>query len=109
GLQLTEHLDGNSFPTQFIDWSARAQDILYAIAWGNNDQSSQRVPTDNYNGMTVAASQQGDPEHGDTVYRKFGTVNNTLGQPDALGRSAISIIAPGQDVNVIGFDGIPQV
>ncbi len=51
--------------------------------------------------MTIAASEQGDPTNGDHVYRKFGSINNLQGQPD-FPRTAISLIAPGQDVAVLG-------
>jgi len=106
GLQVPpEKLDGSTHMTQFVDWSARQQDILYAIAWGNNSSAhAKRAPTDNFNGMTIAASEQGDPANGDHVYRKFGSINKTLTQPDPLPRTAISLIAPGQDVNVLGHN-----
>ncbi len=107
GLQeFVEHLDGSTHMTAFVDWSARAQDILYAIAWGNNNRPAKRAPTDNFNGMTVAASEQFDPEHGNYVYRRFGSINNTQGQPEPFPRTAISLIAPGQDVAVLGHGDI---
>jgi hypothetical protein len=46
-----EFVDGNSHFTQFIDWSARRHDVLYVVAWGNEDSGFVlRLPTDNYNG-----------------------------------------------------------
>ena len=103
-----EDTNGNSHLTLFIDWSARQQDILYAIAWGNSDSPPKRSPTDNFNGMTVAASQQVDPESGDTAYRKFGSVNAVLGQPSGF-RTAISLLAPGQTISILGPGDIGEI
>lgn len=111
GLQdIVEHLDGSTHMTAFVDWSARANDILYAIAWGNDNRPAMRAPTDNFNGMTIAASEIcSDPQNtacapNTHAYRKFGSVNNTQGQPDPFPRTAISLIAPGQDVAVLGHN-----
>ena len=104
-----EMLDGTSHVTQFIDWSARAHDVLYAIAWGNESNASKRVPTDNFNGMTIAASEPGDPQNGDNVFRRFGSVNKTSGLPEPIPRTAISLIAPGQDVLVLEPGDNPDV
>jgi len=110
GLQpFVEHLDGSTHMTRFVDWSARQQDILYAVAWGNDNSAALRAPTDNFNGMTIAASAQGDPDNGDTVYRKFGSVNRQITQPDPFPRTAISIIAPGQQIAVLGHGDLPTI
>lgn len=110
GLQdFIEHLDGSTHMTRFVDWSARQQDILYAIAWGNDNSAAKRAPTDNFNGMTVAASEQGDPQNGDMVYRKFGSINRQITQPDPIPRTAISLIAPGQEVAVLGQGDVPTI
>lgn len=84
-----ESVDGNSHFTQFIDWSARRHDVLYVVAWGNESSGFElRLPTDNYNGMTVAGS-----ERVDGVYRKWWNGNSTTG--DAEGdRSSIDLLAP---------------
>ena len=101
GLQdIIEDTDGNSHLTQFVDWSARRHDILYAVAWGNIVDPDKRTPTDNYNGITVAASEQIEPPFGD-VYRKFGSINHTQG--DAAGdRTSIGLLAPGALVPILG-------
>jgi hypothetical protein len=115
-LQIpVEQLDGNSFPTKFVDWSARRQDILYVLAWGNDNSPTQRVPTDNFNGMTVAASEICSDSNNTAcapnmhAYRKFGSVNNTQGLPEPFPRTAISLIAPGQDVGSVGFNDTPGI
>lgn len=110
-----EKLDGTTHPTQFIDWSARAHDVLYAISWGNDSSPQKRIPTDNFNGMTVAASEIcSDPQDpacapNTHAYRKFGSVNNTQGLPEPLPRTSISLIAPGQDILVLEPGDMPAV
>lgn len=95
-----EDTDGMSHLTSYVDWSARRYDILYAVAWGNDVDPEKRKPTDNYNGITVAASEQIEPPFGE-VYEKFGSINNTQG--DAAGdRTSISLLAPGAFVPILG-------
>lgn len=101
-----DDIDGNSHMTLFIDWSARERDVLYVIAWGNNDSPLKRAPTDNFNGMTVAASQQVDPENDDDKFRKFGTINNLFGRPTD-DREPISLLAPGQPVAALNLQDMP--
>src|SRR4051812_14804521 len=46
-IELTSGVsDGNSYLTQFVDWSARQHDVLYVAAWGNESNSDYaRTPT----------------------------------------------------------------
>ncbi len=82
--------DGNSVLTQFVDWSATKHDILDIVA-GNEGAGGKPVPTDNFNGMTVAYSE---PVNG--VYLKVGSGNNFNFADDAFGdRTSVSILAPG--------------
>jgi len=61
--------DGNSYTTQFVDWSAQRHDVLYVVSWGNADSlETLRKPADNFNGITVASSEQVDDEG---PYRRF--------------------------------------
>jgi subtilisin family serine protease len=95
--------DGNSHVTLFVDWNAHLRDVLWVVAWGNDDSPPQRAPVDNFNGMTVAASAPVDP---DTAYRKFAGVNSTTGfLPD--GRTPISLMAPGENISALGHGDNP--
>jgi len=53
----TYTFDGNQLLTQFIDWSAARHDILYVVS-GNQDSDAFSVPTDNFNGLTIASSRR---------------------------------------------------
>jgi hypothetical protein len=46
--------DGNQFLTQFVDWSAANQNVLYIVA--GNQGNMTPIPKDNFNGITVARS-----------------------------------------------------
>ncbi len=95
-LQFFENLDGNSHATQFIDWSARRHDVLYVVAWGNEFVNpAERKLTDNFNGITVAASEQSGAS-----YRKFWFDNSTTGDADGP-RTSIDLLAPGEHVKVL--------
>jgi hypothetical protein len=49
--------DGNTVLTQFVDWSAHEHDVLYVLI-GTQTSTTNPVPTDNFNGITVGASSQ---------------------------------------------------
>jgi subtilisin family serine protease len=96
-------LNGDSILTSFIDWSASQfkHDVLYVVS--GNDGSVQYVPTDNYNGMTVAASQKAD----DGVYRRVSSLLNDFSMAaDAVGsRTSTDILAPGLQIQLTGPNG----
>lgn len=48
-------LDGNALLTQCVDWSARVHNMLYVIS-GNQGRGGYPIPTDTFNGMTIANS-----------------------------------------------------
>ncbi len=103
GLQPpVETPNGNSHMTLFVDWSARRHDVLYVVAWGNNDSPDNRAPSDNFNGMTIAASKQVDPDNNDSKFRQFADINATTGHPTGS-RTAISLLAPGQPVIMLSL------
>jgi hypothetical protein len=94
-----EKLDGQSYITQFVDWSASHQDVTYVFAWGNPDSPSARVPQDNFNGIKVAASEKPMNEN---VFRQFSiNTNATDGDPFGGNRSGIDILAPGVGINAL--------
>jgi hypothetical protein len=85
-------LDGNSLLTQFVDWSASTHDTLYVVA--GNEGTMIPVPTDNFNGLTVAYS---DRVGG--VYRRVD-MGNTFTE-DAVGaRTSIDLLAPGEMIEM---------
>ena len=91
-------LDGSSTLTSFIDWSTEAQRVLYVVA-GNEVTKSGAVPTDNYNGITVASSGTAD----DGVYRRVSHAIVYDDSVDAVGtRTSTDILAPGDLVDVAG-------
>ena len=58
-------LDGNALLTRCVDWSARVHNLLYSIS-GNQGRGGFPIPTDSFNGMTIANSM---PIQG-SVYNK---------------------------------------
>lgn len=96
-------LDGNQLLTQYIDWSATqpGQDILYVVA-GNEDTGGIPIPTDNFNGLTVAFSTR---EGG--VWRRVDSRNNF--NEDAAGdRTSVGLLAPGDNVDMTGLNAVVQ-
>ncbi len=104
-------LDGNSLLTQFVDWSARTHDVLYVVA-GNEGPNGVPgpipVPTDEYNGVTVAFSKLADG-----VFRQVDSFNDNPNAPpdqDAVGpRRSVDLLAPGRDINMPRLGGGPYV
>ncbi len=91
-------LDGNNLLTQFIDWSAAHHDTLYVVA-GNEGAGGFPIPTDTYNGMVVGASSKIG-----AVYRQVAPFNNFSEQPPG-NRKVVSILAPGENVDMVRFNG----
>ena len=87
--------DGSSLLTSFVDWSAHHHDILYVIA-GWESGGSGAVPSDNFNGITVAMSQKDGG-----VYREVDTFNNFTGDDFfGINRTFPDILAPGRDIQL---------
>jgi len=92
------NLDGNSLLTQGVDWSSRVHDALYVVS-GNEGSGGIPVPTDEYNGVTVAFSKK---VGGSYLQVDSG---NFLGE-DAHGpRRSIDLVAPGADVTMPALGG----
>jgi hypothetical protein len=93
----SDQLDGNSLLTKFIDWSAHEHDVLYVIA--GNEGTHVPIPTDNYNGVTVAYSTLVGG-----VYQQYGSFNTD--DEDALGpRTSVDLLAPGGPIKVADIGG----
>ncbi len=106
-------LDGNALLTQCIDWSANQHNVLYVIA-GNQGQGGIPIPTDNFNGMTIANSSEVNG-----VFRKVSSfdlgsepppIYNRAAEPESnVGdRRSISLMAPGTSIPTIEPDGTPS-
>ena len=102
--EFIEEPDGRSQISQFIDWSAWKKDKLYVVSWGNASTSPLfRTPSDNYNGITVAGSSYFD----EGSYTKYWLDNAVYG--DASGdRTSIDLLAPGFQVQALGFSNSNQ-
>jgi Subtilase family len=104
-LQPENQLDGNQLLTQFVDWSAADDDVLYVQAGRDfNTPAGRSVPIDNFNGMVVGASEKVG-----NIYRQVSDVNGfseTIVGSDPGPRTAISLIAPGEDIEMRGLGNI---
>lgn len=98
-------LDGNALLTRCIDWSARVHDVLYVVA-GNQGQGGIPIPTDHYNGMTVAYSAQQDGRYTKVDFPNLSEEPQGIGRRliekeiNAEGRAGVSLVAPGDDITV---------
>jgi Subtilase family len=91
-------LDGNGLLTEFVDWSASRHDILYVAA--GDEGGILAEPTDNFNGITVAASKR----DGNGVFRE-AAVFNTYAAP-IFNRTYVSLMAPGDNIEVTTLNNL---
>jgi len=95
-------LDGTSTLTSFVDWSSFWQEVLYVVA-GNEIGKTDPLPTDNFNGITVAASRRAE----DDFFRRVSNANVYDENLDAVGeRTSTDILAPGSAIDVAGANGM---
>ncbi len=98
-------LDGNALLTQCIDWSSRVHKLLYVIA-GNQGQGGIPIPTDNFNGMSVAFSARVDG-----IFTRLDSANlgseptNPVEESNVGARRSIDLVAPGSDIELFNPDG----
>ncbi|MCY7407080.1 MAG: S8 family serine peptidase [Alkalinema sp. CAN_BIN05] len=107
-------LDGNALLTQCVDWSARVQDVLYVIA-GNQGKGGIPIPTDHYNGMTIASSKAVNDRDNDRDSKiDFSNLSDTissLSQPrrgkesNTGDRRQVALSAPGHRITVRKLNG----
>jgi hypothetical protein len=97
--------DGNFELTQFVDWSARQHNVLYVAGMAATYVSTGAMfPSDNFNGITVGASAQG--EVGDNYYIA-SSVNRTDEEHDAAGdRVSLDLLAPGDGLVTLGLNNL---
>ncbi|MEX2308111.1 MAG: S8 family serine peptidase [Pirellulales bacterium] len=95
--------NGNQLFTLFVDWSASEHDVLYVVS-GNQAGETNVIPTDDFNGITVAASAK---IGGTGAYRQVWVDNRYDADAEGEERTSIDLIAPGVDIDLIGFDDMP--
>jgi hypothetical protein len=94
-------VDGSSHLTEFVDWSAAQHDVLYVSAGRESDSVGDGpVPTDNFNGITVARSNNFGSARFETV--DSGNVYDDDAEGD---RVSVDLIAPGVLVDVVNLGG----
>ncbi len=108
-------LDGNAHLTQCIDWLAQEYNSLFTVA-GNQGKGGIPIPTDHYNGVTVAYTKaDADPLKGG-IYNKVdfanlgdelpGVAYRFIGKERNLDRrSSVSIVAPGRKLKALLLNG----
>ena len=112
-------LDGNALLTQCVDWSARVQDVLYVIA-GNQGKGGIPIPTDHYNGMTIASSKavnskavndRSSNRYSKIDFSNLGDTIPSLSQPrrgkesNTGNRRQVALSAPGHRITVRKLNG----
>jgi hypothetical protein len=104
-------LDGNALLTQCVDWSTRVHNVLYSIS-GNQGRGGFPIPTDSFNGMTIANSM---PIQG-SVYNKVDFFSLGSEPTMVIGRDAadernvgarrsVALVAPGRGLATFKPDG----
>ena len=98
-------LDGDALLTRCIDWSARVHNVLYVIA-GNQGKGGIPIPTDHYNGITVAYSTRRDGEYNKVDFPNLSGEPRGIGRRlvekeiNTEGRTGVSLVAPGSRISV---------
>lgn len=108
-------LDGQALLTLCLDWLAQQQKVLFVVA-GNQASGGIPIPTDNYNGITVAYSQQTDRPGAAGRYDRMAFANLSR-QPVGMGRrlvqaeinqggrQGVGLVAPGSDFLLYDLKG----
>ncbi|WLT38227.1 S8 family serine peptidase [Synechocystis sp. B12] len=106
-------LDGNALLTLCLDWLTQQQNLLFVVA-GNQGTGGIAIPTDNYNGITVAYTVQSADRQG--RYDRIAFTNLSR-QPEGMGkrivereinqggRQGVSLVAPGSDFYLYDMKG----
>ncbi|MEB3227146.1 MAG: S8 family serine peptidase [Synechocystis sp.] len=108
-------LDGNALLSLCLDWLSQQESVLFVVA-GNQGKGGIPIPTDHYNGLTIAYSTQPHPQG---VYDKLAFANLSQ-EPVGIGkrlvqleinrqgRRGVNLVAPGSDVTFYDVNGQPE-
>ncbi|MEB3311852.1 MAG: S8 family serine peptidase [Snowella sp.] len=103
-------LDGNALLTQCIDWLARTQNVLFVIA-GNQGEGGIPIPTDHYNGVTVAYTTQHNQQFRKVDFANLSSIPQGMGRKiikqeiNENNRRGISLVAPGNKISTYNING----
>ena len=98
-------LDGKALLTSCIDWSAKKHDSLYVVA-GNQGKGGIPIPTDNFNGITIAYTTKKKQEFNKIDFANLSSFPIGIGRSfikkeiNAGERRAVSLVAPGGKISV---------
>ncbi len=108
--RMNAKLDGNALLTQCIDWLARTQNVLFVVA-GNQGKGGIPIPTDNYNGMTIAYSTQKNGQFSKVDFANLSALPKGIGRKiiekeiNENNRRAIALVAPGNNISTYNLQG----
>lgn len=106
-------LDGNALLTQCVDWSTRVHNVLYVIS-GNQGRGGFPIPTDTFNGMTIANSMVLNLNTGVFDKVDFFSLGSeptfVIGRDPATERNvgprrSVTLVAPGRGLATFAPDG----
>jgi len=108
-------LDGNALLSLCLDWLSQREKVLFVVA-GNQGKGGIPIPTDHYNGLTIAYSTQSKPGG---FYNKLAFANlsqEPVGMGNRLvqleinqqGRRGVNLVAPGSEFNLYDVNGKPE-
>ncbi len=103
-------LDGNALLTQCVDWSSRVHNMLYVIS-GNQGRGGFPIPTDTFNGMTIANSMALDDIFNKVDFFSLGSEptmvigRNPADERNVGPRRSVTLMAPGRAIATFKPDG----
>ena len=108
-------LDGNALLSLCLDWLSQRETVSFVVA-GNQGKGGIPIPTDHYNGLTIAYSAQPSSQG---FYDKLAFANlsqEPVGMGKRLvqleinqqGRRGVSLVAPGSDFTLYDVNGKPE-
>ncbi|BFM40477.1 hypothetical protein OLK001_24030 [Synechocystis sp. LKSZ1] len=96
-------LDGQSLFSLCLDWLSQTEKVLFVVA-GNQGDGGIPIPTDHYNGMTIAYSTLGtdSPQFNKVDFANLSgqSLGQRLFRPESNqnNRRSVSLIAPGSQI-----------
>jgi hypothetical protein len=103
-------LDGNALLTQCVDWSARVHNVLYVIS-GNQGRGGYPIPTDTFNGMTIANSMPIEGRFTKVDFFSLGSEPTMVIGRDPITernvgtRRSVTLVAPGRRIETLSPEG----